>query len=120
MMNLSVEHLDTLTVIECQGRIVQSDDVFRLRDVVTAQAASRIIALDLSEVKAIGGGGLGMLAFLQRWADERRIQLKLFSPSASVMQELERTRSAISFDVATLHEMIGMLADADRHEKMAA
>jgi len=67
-------------VVECKGRIVCEEAVFRLRDIVQGQAAARIIALDLSEVEAIGGGGVGMLAVLDGWARDRNIQFKLFSP----------------------------------------
>jgi anti-anti-sigma regulatory factor len=76
MLTIHVENFSDLAVVECKGRVVRSESVFKLRDVVLAQAPSRIIALDLSEVEAIGGGGLGMLVFLQRWARDHDIQLK--------------------------------------------
>jgi anti-anti-sigma regulatory factor len=113
MLTICDEKMNDLAVVECKGRIVRSDAVFKLRDAVMAQAGARIIALDLSEVSAIGGGGLGMLAFLQHWADERHIQLKLFSPSRSVMEGLCQIRSALDFDVATFHELMGILGDSD-------
>jgi hypothetical protein len=65
MFAIHVESLGDLSIIECRGRITRSDSVFRLRDVVQEQTANTI-ALDLSEVEAIGGGGLGILAFLER------------------------------------------------------
>jgi anti-anti-sigma regulatory factor len=111
MLVVRVENLGDLAVVDCKGSIVNSESVFKLRDVVTAQADARIIALDLCEVDAIGGGGLGMLAFLQRWANDRDIELKLFSPSPSVMNGLERTRSTL--DIATFHEMMTILSHTD-------
>src|SRR5437016_5326754 len=92
MLAIRVENLGDLAILECKGRIVRSESVFKLRDVVQAQAAARIIALDLSAVQAIGGGGLGMLAFLDRWARDHDIQLKLFSPSRSVVDGLVHSR----------------------------
>src|SRR6202158_5501302 len=68
MLSIRVENLNDLAIIECRGRIVRSESVFKLRDVVQEQTDARIIALDLSAVQAISGGGLGMLAFLNRWA----------------------------------------------------
>src|ERR1700730_17073099 len=59
MLAIHVENLSDLAIIECQGRIVGSESVFKLRDVVRAQTAASVIALDLSAVHAIGGGGLG-------------------------------------------------------------
>ena len=48
MLAIHVEKFSDLAVVECKGRIVRSDQVFKLRDVVLAQAASHIVALDLS------------------------------------------------------------------------
>jgi anti-anti-sigma regulatory factor len=120
MLSIHVEKLGELAVIDCKGRIVPSESVFKLRDVVMAQKTARIIAVDLYDVDAIGGGALGMLAFLQRWASDRHIQLKLFSPSKSVMNALERTRSTLNFDIATLHEMMTILSHADKRYALAA
>jgi anti-anti-sigma regulatory factor len=120
MLAIRVENLSDLAVVECKGRIVRSDAVFKLRDVVLAQAAARIIVLDLSEVEAIGGGGLGMLVFLQHWAHNREIEFKLFSPSKTIVDGLEHNRSIPSFEVPTLHEMMGILAHADDRYSLAA
>ena len=120
MLAIHTEKLNDLSVVECRGRIVRSDAVFQLRDAVVSQAGARIIALDLSEVEAMGGGGLGMLAFLQNWADVHHIQLKLFSPSRPVMEALEHIRSVLDFDVATFHELMNILSQADSYYRLAA
>jgi anti-anti-sigma regulatory factor len=120
MLVIHIDKLNDLSVVECKGRIVCSDAVFKLRDAVLKQAAARIIALDLFAVEAIGGGGLGMLAFLQHWADEHHIQFKLFSPSQSVMEALESTRSVLDFEIATFHEMMKTLAHSGRRHSLAA
>jgi anti-anti-sigma regulatory factor len=120
MLAIFVENLTDLAVVECRGRIIRSEEVFKLRDVVLAQADSHIIALDLSEVQAIGGGGLGMLVFLERWAREHDIQFKLFSPSKSVVDGLVLNRSILNFEIATFHEMMGILARCDSRYAIAA
>jgi len=120
MMAIQIENLSELAVVECKGRIVHSDSVFKLRDVVMAQTASRIIALDLSEVEAIGGGALGMLAFLERWAHEHDIQFKLFTPSRAVVEGLVSNRSILDFEIAGFHEMMRILAHYDRQYALAA
>jgi anti-anti-sigma regulatory factor len=120
MLAIRAEHLGELAVVECKGRIVHSDTVFKLRDVVQAQESARVIALDLSEVKAIGGGGLGMLAFLERWARQHNIHLKLFCPSPSVVDGLAQNRSIANFEIASFHEMMDILAHSDRHYTLAA
>ena len=120
MVAIRAENLGDLAVVECKGRIVQSDSVFKLRDVVQAQASAHTIALDLSEVKVIGGGGLGMLAFLERWARQRDIRLKLFCPSPAVLQGLAQNQSLPNFEIASFHEMMEILARSDSHYSLAA
>jgi anti-anti-sigma regulatory factor len=120
MLSIRVENLNDLAIIECKGRIVNSDSVFKLRDVVREQAEARVVALDLSAVQAIGGGGLGMLAFLDHWAHDHDIQLKLFSPSTPVVDGLVQNRSISNFDIATFHEMMSILAQADGRYRLAA
>lgn len=113
MLSINVETFNDLAVIECKGRIVRDDSVFRLRYVVQAHEDARTIALDLSEVKAIGGGGLGMLAFLQRWARENEIHLKLYCPSPAVLQGLAQNRSLANFEIATFPQMVEIFGQSD-------
>ena len=120
MLTVQIETLGDLAVVECAGRIVRSQAVFELRDAVMSQAAARLIVRDLSEVAAIGGGGVGMLAFLQRWACDHDIRFKLYSPSNSVMDGLEHHSSIVSFEIATLHEMMILVAFADSQYPLAA
>ena len=87
MLNVTVANIGELAVVECEGRIVQSESAYKLREAVTSQTDARIIVLELSEVRAIGGGGLGMLVFLQRWAREHDIRFLLFHPSKSVREQ---------------------------------
>src|SRR5713226_10720411 len=110
MLDLHVEKIGELAVVECEGRVVRSEAAFKLREAVTSQRDARILVLDLSEVRAIEGGGLGMLLFLQRWAHEHDIRLKLFNPTNSVRDRLNRANSILQFDIATLEEMMALLA----------
>jgi anti-anti-sigma regulatory factor len=120
MLAIRVENFTDLAVVECRGRIIHSDSVFKLRDAVQSQDDARVIALDLSEVEAIGGGGLGMLVFLEHWARENAIQLKLFCPSEPVMDALAPYRGIANFEIANIHEMIGLLAQFDYPQSLAA
>jgi anti-anti-sigma regulatory factor len=120
MLSIHTENIGEMAVIECEGRIVRSEAAFELRKAVNLQSDARIIVLDLSEVTAIEGGGLGMLVFLQRWAHDHDIRLKLFNPRSSVRERLERASSMQEFDIATLHEMMALLACADGRYAQAA
>ena len=114
MLDINVETFNDLAVVECKGRIVRDDAVFKLRYVVQAQTNAHTIALDLSEIKAIGGGGLGMLAFLERWARENDIRMKLYCPSPVVLQGLAQNRSLANFEIATFPEMMDVFGESDR------
>jgi anti-anti-sigma factor len=120
MLTIYIENIGDMAVIECEGRIVQSEDALKLRKAVNLQADARTIVLDLSEVSAIAGGGLGMLVFLQRWAQDQDIRLKLFNPRESVRNMLEHASSMRDFDIATLDEMMALLAIADGRYARAA
>jgi anti-anti-sigma regulatory factor len=120
MLTVHTENIGEMAVIECEGRIVRSEAAFELRKAVNLQSDARIIVLDLSEVTAIEAGGLGMLVFLQRWAHDHDIRLKLFNPRTSVRQSLERASSIREFDIATLDEMMALLASADSRYAQAA
>jgi anti-anti-sigma regulatory factor len=120
MLSLQVRNISEMAIIECAGRIVHSEAAFKLRQAVCSQSDARIIVLDLTEVPAIEGGGLGMLMFLQRWARDHEIRLKLFNPSQSVRTQLARVSSVREVDIITCDEMMTLLARAgSRYERAA-
>ena len=103
-----------------RDRFPQSEAAFKLRDAVTLQSDARTVVLELTEVHALEGGSLGMLIFLQRWARDHDIRLKLFNPSRSVRERLELVSSLSEFDIPTLDEMMALLACADSRYALAA
>ena len=120
MLNVTVAKIGELAVVGCEGRIVQRESAYKLREAVTSQTDAQIIVLELSEVRAIGGGGLGMLAFLQRWAREHNIRFLLFHPSKPVASRLKHARSIAEFYIASLQEMRALLAYANGRYALAA
>jgi len=120
MLSVNTEKFGEMAVIECEGRIVRSDAAFKLREAVNSHRDARIIVLDLTEVPIIDGGGLGMLVFLQRWASDHDIRLKLFNPHGPVLDRLEHVSSMRQFDIVTLDEMMALLAAADSRYALAA
>ncbi len=109
MLNLTVEKIGKIAVLHCEGRIVRSDAAFRLRDAVTQQRRSSVVLLDLSGVKALEGGGLGMLLFLQMWTRAHGIQFKVFDAPAGIRQSLERVSSAAAVEIAGTGEVLSLL-----------
>ncbi len=120
MLNVTVANIGELVVLGCAGRIVQRESAYKLREAVTSQTGARIVVLELSEVRAIGGGGLGMLVFLQQWAREHHIRFLLFHPSKSVQNKLKRARSIAEFYISSSEEMRALLAYANSRYALAA
>jgi anti-anti-sigma regulatory factor len=89
MPSVHIDKLGEMAIVECAGRFVRKDAAFKLRDAVKSQANARVVVLDLTEMQAIGGGGLGMLLLLQRWARDHDIRFKLFNPSGPVLDKLK-------------------------------
>jgi len=120
MLNVTVASIGKLAVVGCEGRMVARESAYKLREAVISQTDARIVVLELSEVRALGGGGFGMLVFLQRWAREHNIRFLLFHPSKSVQNKLKRARSIAEFYITSLDEMRALLAYANRRHALAA
>ena len=120
MLTLRIEHIGDLAIVECKGRIVRSDATLKLHEAVTAQQNVRIVVLDLTQVRALEGGGLGMLWFLQRWAEDHGIQFKLYNPINSVRDRLEHNHAKLRFDIATFEELVSLVAYADNQYARSA
>jgi anti-anti-sigma regulatory factor len=120
MLNVTVASIGELALVGCDGRIVRRESAYKLREAVISQTDARIVVLELSEVRALGGGGFGMLVFLQRWAREHNIRFLLFHPSNSVQRKLENARSIAEFYIASLEEMKAILAYANSRYGLTA
>ena len=120
MLNVTVENIGELAVVECEGRIVQREAAVKLRKAVTSQTDALIVVLELSEVHAIEGGGLGMLVFLRRWARVHNVRFLLFNPSKSVRNGLKRIRSISEFYIPSMDEMTALLVYASSRHAVAA
>jgi anti-anti-sigma regulatory factor len=112
MFSVHVETVDDVAVIQCEGRMVRSEGAFLLRDAIMSQRRARVVVVELSEVHTTGGGALGMLVYLQRWALDQGIKLKLFNPSNTLRDSLERA-SMSAFDIASADEIIALLGRAE-------
>ena len=110
MPSVHVDNLGEMAIIECAGKFVRTAAASKLQDAVTSQIQARVVVLDLTEMHAIGGGGLGVLVLLQRWAQEHEIRLKLFNPSELVREKLKH----VDFEIATLEQMMSLLGRVDR------
>jgi anti-anti-sigma regulatory factor len=106
IMTVHVENLGQVAVLECEGRLVRSDAAYMLRDAVLAQKSAKVVVLDFSHLRAVEGGGLGMLVYLQDWTHRHDIQLKIFNPHSWVKDRLEQAPSKSQFEIATADELV--------------
>lgn len=120
MLSVHSDRVGDVAVVQCEGRIVRSDAAFALRDAVTGQEDARVVVLDLTDVNTVEGGGLGMLIYLQCWARDHDIRLKLFNPSRSVRERLEDASSISDFYLAKTDEMVALLSSAEDREMLPA
>jgi len=104
-----VDKVGELAIIECVGRFVRTETALKLRDAVTSQTDTHVVVLDLTEMHAIGGGGLGVLVLLQRWTQDHGIRLKLFNPCKPVRNKLKH----INCEIATLEQMMNLVSRVD-------
>jgi len=87
---------------------------------LTSESDARVIVLDLSEVNAIEGGGLGMLMFLRHWAQNHCIRFKLFNPRIAVRARLESSNRAGTLDIVSLKELLDLMGRAEQGYPLAA
>ena len=109
MPSIHIDNVGEMAIIECAGRFVRNQAASQLRDAVTSQTDVQVVVLDLTEMHAIGGGGLGMLVVLQKWAQDHDIRFKLFNPSRPVRDKLKH----VEFEIATLEQMMTLLNRVD-------
>ena len=89
MPSVHIDNRGETAIVECAGRFVRNEAAFKIRDAVTSQTNARVVVLDLTDMHALGGGGLGTLVLLQKWAQDHDIQFKLFNPSGPVLEKLK-------------------------------
>src|SRR5947199_7131582 len=112
MMTVHADKIGDLAIVGCEGRLVRSEAAFTLRNAVMSQKDSHTVVLDMSQLDALEGGGLGMLSFLQHWAYDNNIRLKLFNLRGAVLHKLERSGLLSTFELATAEEITELLTYA--------
>jgi anti-anti-sigma factor len=113
MLSIHSDRIGDIAVLQCEGQIEHSDAAFKLRDAVTAQPDARVIVLDLSEVRSIEVDGLGVLVFLEGWALDHGIELKVFNPSNSVRHRIKEAQSVMDFEIPTIYDVSTLVPYAE-------
>ena len=84
-LSLETRNRGDVIVVHCQGRIVYRDEAAALSRVVgeILKSGSKLV-LDLSGVTAMDSAGIGELALLQTWAQDRNAEFKCAGASSVV------------------------------------
>jgi anti-sigma B factor antagonist len=91
-LSLETRNRGDVMVVHCQGRIVYRDEAAALSRLVgeLLQHSSKLI-LDLSGVNSMDSAGIGELALLQTWAQEKNANLKIAGANNLVRTLLDLT-----------------------------
>lgn len=107
-----------MIIVHCQGRIVYRDEAAALSRVVgeVLHGGSKLV-LDLSGVTSIDSAGIGELALLQTWAQERNADLKCAGANELVRTLLDLTNLN---SVLEVHSTLDGALESFRHERVCA
>ena len=91
-LSLETRNRGDVIVVHCQGRIVYRDEAAALSRLVgeLLQHSSKLI-LDMSGVNSMDSAGIGELALLQTWAQEKNASLKIAGANNLVRTLLDLT-----------------------------
>jgi anti-sigma B factor antagonist len=91
-LSLETRNRGDVVIVHCQGRIVYRDEAAALSRLAGAllQHEGKLV-LDLSGVSSIDSAGIGELALLQSWAQEKNANLKIAGANTLVRTLLDLT-----------------------------
>ena len=117
-LSLETRNRGDVMIVHCHGRIVYRDEAVALSRLVgeLLQHSSKVI-LDMSGVNSIDSAGIGDLALLQTWAQERDANLKIAGANTLVRNLLDLTNLDSVLDV---HPTLDAALASFRDERVCA
>ena len=91
MLIVNIQSFGETLVFRCIGRIVAGEEVASLKRAVLCHQDNKTVVLDLSQVSALDGSGMGLLAFFAGWTRVVGTTFKVMSPTPHVRRLLELT-----------------------------
>jgi anti-sigma B factor antagonist len=99
-LSTEIEVHEDVTVVHCQGRIVFREEAVALwRTVDDLMPHAQQVVLDLQEVEAIDGAGLGRLLAIQQRVTAHGGSLRIASPSRRTLDLLQLTNLDTVFEI---------------------
>jgi anti-sigma B factor antagonist len=117
-LSLETRNHGDVVIVHGQGRIVYRDEAAALSRVVgeVLQEKSKVV-LDLGGVSVMDSAGIGELALLETWAQERNAELKCAGANLAVRTLLELTNLD---SVLETYPTVDAALDAFREEEVCA
>lgn len=117
-LSLETRNQGDVIVVHCHGRIVYRDEANTFSRLVgeLLQHSSKVI-LDLSGVGSMDSAGIGDLALLQTWAQEREADLKIAGANTLVRNLLDLTNLD---SVLEVHPTLDSALEAFRDDRVCA
>jgi anti-anti-sigma factor len=117
-LSLETRNRGDVIIVHCQGRIVYRDEAAALSRLVgeVLQHAGKLV-LDLSGVNSMDSAGIGELALLQTWAQERNAELKCAGANPLVRSLLDLTNLD---SVMEVHPTLDAALESFREEQVCA
>jgi len=117
-LSLETRNHGDVIIVHCQGRIVYRDEAAALSRVVgeVLQQTSSVV-LDLSGVSNMDSAGIGELALVQTWAQEKNASLKCAGANSLVRTLLDLTNLD---SVIEVHPSLDSALEAFREERVCA
>jgi anti-sigma B factor antagonist len=117
-LSLETRNRGDVIIVHCQGRIVYRDEAVALSRVVgdVLKRGSKLV-LELSGVSSIDSAGIGELALLQTWAQQRNAELKCAGANGVVRTLLDLTNLD---SVVEVHPSLDSALESFREEEICA
>jgi len=117
-LSLETRNHSDVVIVHCQGRIVYRDEAAALSRLVgeLLQHSSKLV-LDLSGVSSMDSAGIGELALLQTWAQEKNASLKCAGANPLVRALLNLTNLDA---VLEMHPSVNAALESFCEEQMCA
>lgn len=117
-LSLETRNRGDVIVVHCHGRIVYRDEAVALSRLVgeILKRGSKLV-LELSGVSSMDSAGIGELALLQTWAQERRAELKCSGANSIVRALLNLTNLD---SVLEVHPTLDSALESFREDQICA
>jgi len=117
-LSLETRNRGDVIVVHCQGRIVYRDEAAALSRLVgeLLQHSSKLV-LDFSGVNSMDSAGIGELALLQTWAQQKKANLKIGGANNLVRTLLDLTNLD---SVLEVHPSLDSALESFREEQVTA